>query len=277
MTNYKHDPRILDMSLRRTVESWWMASLLLKLGVFVAGVISTVLTQFTSNSPFVIVLLTILSEFCLWRSERIRDAWEKLHRNLDFNDSLGWPLPKIEFSDLMLANSRKIGKLLSTTGTSEIGYFGSKQPQGPNRAVENVQESAWWAKHIAKRASVFYTGIIILLIIISTSTFILSIEAIKSFNVLSNISRVVTSLLMLIFSLDLLRMAYSYWKYSEKASSIEEQAERLLNDVAITESQAIKLIQEYHLAHVQAPLNPSWIWKLMRNDLNELWAAYRQK
>ena len=111
----------------------------------------------------------------------------------------------------------------------------------------------------------------------SIGALIFSIETVHDFSMLPNIARVVTSTLMLVFSLDLLRISLSYQKYSRKAATIERQAERLLRDGTVDVIQAIKLMQDYHLAHAEAPMNPHWMWSSMRDDLDELWQAYRRR
>ncbi len=80
---------------------------------------------------------------------------------------------------------------------------------------------------------------------------------------------------MLIFSLGLIRFILGYYQFSSQASRVEIQAARLLELDSVNQDQAIKLIYEYQLSRAVAPLLPSWLWKLMRNDLNRLWQEYR--
>ena len=158
----------------------------------------------------------------------------------------------------------------------EASYFASKKDTGAKRAVENVLESSWWAKHIAKRASNIYAGAVAFIFIGSFVVLIISIDTITNFNVLTNMGRAVTSAVMLIFSLDLVRIAHSYKKYSEQSALVEAKAQMLLKSKSIEIVEAIKLVQEYHLAHAEAPMNPQWLWKIMRDELNVIWREYRR-
>ncbi len=273
---YKHNPRVLDGFLRESAETWWNLSMLFKAGVFVVGTLTILLTSLSQSAPFVIVGFTAFSELCRWRSGTIRDAWEALHRELDASDSFDWPIPKAELADLLTQSSQKLQERLSSKKT-EQPYFASKQPPGPRRGIENMQESAWWAKHLARRAGNFYATLIIILVVGSIVALIASIETIRSFDMLSSIGRVVTSALMLIFSLDLIRTALAYYKYSRKAALIVERAERLLEEDTADMINAITLMQDYHLAHAEAPMSPSWMWKRARSVLNEMWQTYLQR
>ena len=273
---HKHNLRALDRALRVSAESWWLYALSFKISVFIVGALATFFSFLSQSIPFIVAILTAISELCLWRHSIIRDTWEVLHRELDARDSFGWLLSKAEISDLLAQIPKGLrSKIL--TAKAEEEYFASVQEYSPKRAIENTQESAWWAKHIARKTGNIYTAIVAFLIAGSFGVLILSIETIRSFDVLSNVGRVVTSAIMLVFSLDLLRTCLAYYKYSRQAAVIEERAERMLCEKTVDEVQAIKLMRDYHLAHAEAPMNPNWVWKLMRDDLNELWKTYRRR
>src|SRR3990167_4626571 len=191
---YKHNLRALDKALRRSVESWWIATLLTKFSIFIVGTLAIFLSIISQGAPFIVVALSAVSEFCNRRSNSIRDTWETLHRELDAYDSFGWPVSRAEVSDLLIQSPRKLREQLSAP-VSEEAYFASVQTKGAKRAIENMQESAWWSKHLARTAGNFYSAIITILIIGSIVLLILSIETIRDFDLLANIGRVVTSTL----------------------------------------------------------------------------------
>lgn len=64
-------------------------------------------------------------------------------------------------------------------------------------------------------------------------------------------------------------MCYGYYGFGRKAAQIEEKIENLIKLKTFDDTEAIKVVQEYHIARASAPLIPSWVWKQMRNDLNE--------
>jgi len=140
-----------------------------------------------------------------------------------------------------------------------------------------MQESAWWSKHIARRAASVYTITIVFLIIGSLVALIVTIETAQTYTAQLNIGRTITSTIMLVFSLNLLRTALGYYSYSQKAAKIEERAELLLSSKKIDLIEAIKLMNDYHLAHAEAPMNPGWLWSIKQEDFNELWKTYRRQ
>jgi hypothetical protein len=271
---HKISLRALDRVFRETAESWWFLSLTFKMSIFLAGLILIFLPASSQIIPFVVLGLTLVAEFSSWRYNGARDSWETLHRRLDLSESLGWEISNAEISDLLTQSSKKQKE--QAVGLNLETYFASDKDFGAKRAVENVQESAWWAKHLAKRAGSIYIGAIIFLLIGSFAVLIVSIETVRNFDVLTNMGRAATSAVMLIFSLDIARTAHAYRKYSEKAASIESESIRLLKMPKINTIDALKIMQEYHLAHAEAPMNPQWLWKLMRDDLNRTWQEYRR-
>jgi hypothetical protein len=266
--------RALDRVFRETAESWWFLSLFFKLSIFIAGLFLIFLPAYSQIIPFVVIALTLVAEFSSWQYHGARDAWETLHRKLDLAESLGWEISNAEISDLLTQSTKKQKEQALRLNLEE--YFASDKDIGAKRTLENVQESAWWAKHLARRAANIYIGVIILLLIGSFAVLIVSIETIRDFDVLTNMGRAATSAVMLIFSLDIARTANAYHKYSEKAASIESESLRLLKTPHIKPLDAIKIMQDYHLAHAEAPMNPQWLWKLMRDELNRTWQEYRR-
>jgi hypothetical protein len=59
-----------------------------------------------------------------------------------------------------------------------------------------------------------------------------------------------------------------------KSKQIKDSAEVLINAGQISEVQAVKLWQDYHLAREAAPIIPTWIWKCRQKKLNGLWDCY---
>jgi hypothetical protein len=274
---HKHySPRALDRLLRQSAESWWHFAFLFRISIFFVGTFAIFTPLLSTFAPFLVAFLTMIAGACALRYGVLRDTWEDLHRELDTRDSFGWQISNAKLSDLLTQTPKKLRKQLPAE-TNEEEYFASKKTSGPERAVENMQESAWWAKHLSRRAGNIYTAIVIALIFGSFAVLILSIETIKDYDALSNVARVITSTIMVLFSLDLLRTSLAYYKYSGQAAMVEELAGRLLSEDTANEIKAIKLMQQYHLAHAAAPMNPNWLWKLMRDDLNELWDTYRRQ
>jgi hypothetical protein len=155
-------------------------------------------------------------------------------------------------------------------------YFASQGTQGTRRALENLQESAWWSKHLTERMWWYYAIATALLFILSLIILLINIYIFDDKNVLSSVGRIITSTLILTISLNLSRYILNYHNFSLKSGNIEAIANSLLKSSTLQESEVIKLWNEYHLARSSAPLIPTWLWNTMRDRLNETWRQYRQ-
>lgn len=270
----KHDLGALSRALFARAKVWLATAMLCKVAAFAIGILVILLSAIPKLAPFLVAALTIISELCTWRSDKNKSTAETLRRKLDMRDSFGWAISRAEVSDFLVRIPKKLRKALPAENDGE-NYFESKEGVGAKRAVENVRESAWWSKHLSEKMWQICLTATILLAALSIVLLIASIETVSNFDTLSGIGRAVTSVILLLFSLGLLRLTIGYYSFSSKADLIENQAERLLCPEPIDMFQAIKLAHEYQLARATAPLIPTWIWKWRRDDLNEMWATYR--
>lgn len=269
-----YDLRALSRELFDKAKHWRTAELLFRLSVFGVGVAVILLSLFPKYAPFLIAFLTIMAEICLLYSDANKRVAEGILRKLDGQESFGWPISKAEESDFLMQCPAGLRRKYSSNDAQEQ-YFASQREFGPRRALENMQESAWWSKYLARRVAHYYLALTIVLSLASIGALLVSIETIQNFDVLSNIGRVVTSTFMLTFSLGLIKFMLGYYQFSASAAQIVEQAGYLLESDGDNSGQAIKVMYEYQLARAAAPLLPSWLWKLMRHDLNDLWKMYR--
>jgi hypothetical protein len=157
-------------------------------------------------------------------------------------------------------------------------YFASEEPPSTRRALENLQESAWWSKHLSERMRSYYLAGTCLLVVIAVLVLLVSIQTIDDNQTLSSLGRIVTSVLTLVFSLNLFRSVLGYHNFSVKAGQIEKSTENLLASQGVQESEVIKLLMsEYQLGRASAPLLPTWLWNRMEDELNATWKQYRRQ
>ena len=108
---------------------------------------------------------------------------------------------------------------------------------------------------------------------ISVILLVASVNAIHNPQKLANVGRVVTSVILLIFSLGLVRYSVGYFNFATSAGRIEESVKTLAKPVE--HSAILKLWQDYQLARASSPMLPSWLWKVREKKLNKLWTLYR--
>ncbi len=269
----KHDPRKLCNAYFKLAKRLWGAALLCKLAIILIGALIVWFSVFAKAAPFVAFLIAIFAEWLAWRSDKTKGVAESLLRKLDFRDSLGWEISKAEVSDILARTSAKIRSSVPPED-GHGNYFASRDERGTVRALKNIQESTWWSKHLAEKMGQYTFSLTVISVIGSLFILIVSVNSAVKSEVLSSIGRVVTSVLMLVLSLGLIRLTLGYYAFSRKAQRAEERAGEFLK-YGCSDLDAVKLYNEYHLDRASAPLIPDWAWKLNQEHLNQLWSDYR--
>jgi hypothetical protein len=287
-----HNPELLRSKLFDRCERLWGAGLTVKLLVFVAGAAVVLYPSNAKSIGVATLVLGLISEGLLWRSDTWKSAAQGLHRKLDFENAFGWSVTAGEIADLL---ARYPGTLDGLSGEPKGSYFASKEPPGAKRALQNVCESSWWSMHLAESMAWAFTTLIIVIIVGCIILLNVSIESLpptvslasttqavqgmqKAVDVVNaSVVKIVTSSFLFIVSYGLLRFATGYFSFSNKSKEVREKAETLLEGNYYDQLSAIKLWQDYHLARAAAPLLPGWIWRIREKKLNVLFAAYLQE
>ncbi len=272
---FRHDPRALSRRLFDRAKRLWGLALLLQLGVFALGLALT----FSPGSGWagfllaVSLVLSVGSEIVTLRYETAKGNAESLLRKLDFRNSFGWGLTKAEMRDFLAQSPARLTKGLTTEELGEE-YFASSEGMGARRALENVQESAWWSRHLAGNMGWLCAVGALVLLLAPITPLIAILGRVNHLQQLPLIAQVTTSALMLVFTIGLGRLSFSYFAFSRECRNTETATENLLAS-NVDEKQAIRVMHEYHLARAGAPPLPLWLWKLRNRRLNELWEGYR--
>jgi hypothetical protein len=269
-----HNPHLLRNELFAACKTWLALSIATKCLVFGVGVISVWFSFYPDKVPFAVGFLMAVAELMMWKSDRLKGIAESLHRKLDFENSFGWPITNAEISDIL---ARTSGDLDHLTEDKETGsnFFASKQDPGPLRAACNLQESSWWSKHLAESMWIVCLVVMLALVCSSVVMLIVSLHIVTNVAVLNQVGRIVTSLLLLIFSLGIFRFTLGYYSFARSAERTEEAAKGLTTRSTLENVDVLKLWQDYQLARASAPIVPTWIWKKREKKLNKLWLTYR--
>lgn len=269
----KHQSRALSQALYDLSKKWWWSGIASKLGIFFVGTIIVFWSPGLKYGAVLIFLIYLASELCLLRSDAIKGLAETILRKLDFEEAFDWKITGAEMSDYVMRSPVRLRRTLPISPREE-NYFASSEGFGTVRAAENVLESSWWSKHLAERMGHLCLGATCILIVGSILILVVSIDTVRSLSTLSNIGRVVTSALMLVFSLGLIKLMFGYYGFSKKAARVEQVAQNLLNS-GCEERDAIKVLHDYQVARATAPLIPTQLWRWMRDDLNAQWKRRR--
>lgn len=250
---------------------WWGYTWIAKLMVFLIGIPAMFLTENSAWFAVIAGLFTFLGEAASIRSNDKKSIAERLLRKLDFNESFGWPISRLDIADAVVSLSRK-GQSKFENDENSTAYFASATDLGWRRAMENLQESAWWSKHLARSMGSIMFIITIILSVISVLLLIFFSLMSPTAGTLTTVNRIVISVLLLTVSLGLIPLARNYNSFSQRCAVSEGTSTDLLrsdNDETVS---AIKAWNEYHLARATAPLIPSRLWKWKEQYLNKAWS-----
>lgn len=278
MGRLQHDPRALSAILFDRAKRFWAEALFCQAGVF-GGALSLIWVQderWRAVLTGAALVLSVVSWALLRRRDAAKSSAEALLRKLDLKDSFGWEISRAEMSDLLAELPRRVAKTLPTESLGEE-YFASGRPEGALRSMENLDESAWWSKHLSRYMSLYSLSFAVVLLCVPVLVLLVGAQASVDADALSQLAQVVVSVLTLVFTLDVIGVALSYWSFRGEAERAEARARDLVSGGSVDEVTAIKRIQEYHVARAAAPMIPTFVWKLHRERLNELWNEYRAK
>jgi hypothetical protein len=271
--NYSNFRALTDYYFKIT-KRWWAVTWSLKAAVFAVGLIAVFFPNISIYITISVGILSFASEFCNVKSNHNKGIAEGFLRKLDFRDSFGWDISTLEIADAFVKLSKKAKEQFALAGQPD-NYFASNETTGWKRAMQNLQESAWWSKHLAEVAGWYCFSLTIILVVVSLLTLIGSSLMISKTEELTNINRIVIAVLLIIVSFGLIPLTFNYFTFSKKAEASERIATELLKtDSANIEAQAIKAFNEYHLVRASAPLIPSWLWRRKKDTLNEAWKCF---
>ena len=85
----------------------------------------------------------------MWRSDSVKGVADSLHRKLELEDSFGWSISNAELSDI-IADAPFTEAALHSSQEHGAKFFASGLPVGSKRGLANLEESAWWTKHLSR-------------------------------------------------------------------------------------------------------------------------------
>lgn len=268
------DFRALNKAQFQSAKRYWALATILKVSIFATGLLGVFSDAILKSVPLIILGLAISSELVQVWSDEIKSRGEALLRILDMCDSFGRQISESDKRDIIAATSRSSRKRHSSTKPDD-GYFGSLSDVGPRRAIQNLSESAWYSGQLSRlMAFVYLSGIVILFVTSIVALFVaLKVELPATSG--DQLVKVVTGWLMLLVSLNMSKYIFAYTKMYLRCEKTRAACMRL--DVAeVSDSDAMRQWQEYHISRNAAPLIPQWLWRLNSDSLNEAWLLAKE-
>lgn len=262
MTLTPDQMRASAQDLFLSAKRFYAWSLIVKALGFFAGVV----TAFTGTSwwiPVVLLAFTTASDALQMASDTRKGKAEDFTRRVEFWDGFGWPPSDRELRQLPLTRTRP-----------DALYFASDQQSGPVRAMENLEEQAWWSRELYGRMAALLLGTFFLMVISAVVVLLLVSLSGQGSNGQPGVKLVIAGLNM-VLSFGLWRLHASYQKATQAASQAEQSADSLkrkyASDPNYPEVEAVRLYHGYQLARAAAPLIPDTIYRVLRKELNRRW------
>lgn len=208
----------------------------------------------------------------------LKGAYQSLLRKFEFSDGLGWVILPREKSEWLLVLSKKQHQQVTATDRMPEHYFASNKSPSPERLLENLEESSWWSKHIAKFTSIAFGIFTVAVLLGSFAILLLSIQSAVNQASLISIAKVIVSVIAALFSLGFIRLTIEYALFSQASAKFEEKSCQILDTgKTINREEATKLLHEYQITRAGAPMLPNWAWALNQKRLNPVWTEQRRR
>ena len=264
----------------RKAKQWYLAYLVSQFVILLAGVVS-IFVAISPNLSAMIAFLGVLAiEVVRWRSDCWKSEGESVKRKWEIADGFGTPLDCKEIADWLAARPKGF---LDDVASEELSGsdFNSVQPPGVRRALENTEESAWWSKHESRMMFFYLSVILVCAVVVAFVALTTSIAALKSGNVqqsgavVQNVGGIICSVLVFIFSINLIRLLTDFCAFARKAEEVLEKCSQSLKSANISEREALSILHDYQSARNSAPLLPTFVWKRHGDHWREQWLHFR--
>lgn len=247
----------------------WTIANGLRLVVFAGGAFAVFLAEPTVYLPLILFIFAVAAELFQWRSDVLKSQCESLLRKLDLCRSFDMSISPADRRDIVSYLPRPLRERFCNSELPDT-YFTSPEPPGPRKAIENLVESAWYTKRQASFMAGVCIALTMVVVVLALAALSVASNEVESAATGANISKVVTSWLLLIFSLGMFKHGWAYFKLAEGSERAYSTGVQLLRG-EVLEADAVKQWYEYQIGRASSPLLPEWLWRLKQDDLNDAW------
>lgn len=259
----------LRQALFDAAKGWQLTATVCDVIILLINIVVMITSQLSEFLAVAAILLTVLNVFFLWRSDKLREEAEATLRRLEFYNGLGWAISRREVSNLLASSPKAVKQAAYSSEICE--YWTSTSVESPLKLLENLEESAWWSKHLARRMAQYAVGAGLVTFLVVLITLLLVLQSPAAQPASDMIAKVIILVVLFVISSGYVRLAFDYDQFARAAEKAETQAVQLQENPGLAEIEAIKLLHDYQIDRAVSPLLPSWLWRLVEKDLNELW------
>jgi hypothetical protein len=262
----------------RKAKRWYLGYLGCQLAVLIFALLCVVVAVDPRLIALVALMGVLATESVRWRSEFWKSQGELAKRRWEFVDGFGQAIRDGFIADWLAC--RPTGFLNDVTAEEIRGSaFDSTAPPGPRRVIENVIESAWWTKH-ESRLMAWYLGAVLallfaaILLILSISIGALGSDA-SAMERARNVGAMICAVLAFVFSINVVRLLVAFIALFCSTKSLLARGCTDFSRDNVGEREALLLLFDYQTARSDAPLLPTFIWKLHGKHLRQEWHRFR--
>ncbi len=267
--------RLLMQAQYDEAKKWWFRVNVFRLLVVAFTVTSLLRTDWLGWIWAVPAAFTVAYSVSQWHSDSLYNKTEEIKRKLEFQDGLGWIISDQEKSDLILEAPPTAKK--KAYGPEESPYFDSTEAISPRRAIENLKQSAWYTRHLAKEMAKYMFAFSVLVFALAVFFMVVAFQSPLLQEWGPRIGRIVSAVLVFMVASGYVRLGFRYLTFSQNAERINDRGTQLWKLEALTDIQAIQVLHEYQIARVTAPMIPDWLWRRKEEELNRLWTQQKSQ
>jgi hypothetical protein len=252
-------------------KGWGFTYLTLQATLYLLGVAAIFVPRITLTYPLYALPLALVSAWLIAQANRYKGIAEALKRQHEYVAGFGQAPCRRLLADLKMELPHDLSSRLDEVLREGITYA-SKKPFGAARVVENLAESAWFSRHMARYCVLALRAVFILTLVVAVVLLLLCAISLGGTPVGVGAAKCVSATFLFLISVGTLRFWLSYDAFSRKSEQTEVEASRLQSAGEPDLREAQRLLAEYQLARAAAPLIPTWMWLLFRKRLNNNWA-----
>jgi hypothetical protein len=256
---------------------WQNAAIVVQVIIFGLGVLALFWPTFSpSYAPVALIVAAILAAIKM-RASFLKGEAESNKRVHEYHDSFGGEVPKSLLTDLEASTSETIPAQKIAELDKGLEFASTSAP-GERRALENVQESAWWSK-IGARCTRNILLAIFIVVAVGSIALLVAVTLHSDHAAIQTqaaTGKIVAATLLCIFSLNLLPGIWGFHRFATKAQEVDADCERKLSKAEITPLEAFRLMTEYQMSRASSPLIPTFIWNFKKVKLNRAWDRHKR-
>ena len=231
--------------------------------------------DFFSN-PTIVLFCALLTGYVRYKVDEYKANAEYIKRLNEFADGFDIIPSQHELASLEDSISEKSVNSVTNEIKEGVEYYTSEQP-GARRALKNLAESAWFTWSLSKKCFHFLCAVLVLVLIMAYLLFSVYTEyAAKTENIKLG-SHLVSAILLFIVSTGILHSCLGFCHFANECEEIKKDAFDMLEKPDIEKTDAIMLLSKYQLIRSQAPMIPTFMWKISRHRLNKIWSNANKK